>query len=382
MPKRRGNGEGTVYQRKDGRWMAQVTVGLTLEGKSKRKTFYGSTRKEAVGKMAEVLHEIKAGSYIEPSIMTLGLWVEKWLEAYKKPTIRVTTYEGYQITAKTHIVPLLGMVKLKDLQPSMLQEFYNKKSQEGLSASYVRHMHVIIRGALKQAQREGLINRNVAEAAAPPKLNGNSKMNILTAGQLKLLMDRTRNDKLGSAYILAINTGLRRGELLGLTWDCVDLKKSTITVKQQLLMINGRPALEYSTKSQAGKRVLPISEHVNNYLKRYKIKQVEERMLMGKDYQDHGLVFCKEDGSPLNPKNFTKHFQIKLKKMTLPKIRFHDLRHSHASLLLAQGVHPKVVQERLGHSSITVTLDNYSHLVPGMQEAAVAEINNLFSQSV
>lgn len=384
MGKRRGNGEGSVIKRKDGLWQASISLGYQDNGKPKRRTFYGKTRKEAVEKMEEAKQSLKQGTYVEPNKIALGDWIEKWLENYKKPNLKQSTYEGYHITAKTHIIPSLGKIPLSKLQANDLQKFYIDKLTKGrvsdgsgLTTQYVRHMHIIIRGALQQAVKENLIPRNVADATEPPAVK-HDKVTFLTEEQLQQFLSEVKNDRLSSAFILEIATGLRRGELLGLCWDSVDLEKGIITIRRQLLSLKDGLKLEDTTKTKSGKRSIPIPANVLKELKSHKVRQSKEKLQAGELYQENGLVFCKEDGTPLEPRNFTKKFQRLLKQAGLAKVRLHDLRHSHASLLLKKGIHPKIVQERLGHSSITVTLDKYSHLVPGLQEKATGLINDLF----
>lgn len=387
MPKRRGRGEGTIYKRPDGTWVGQITIGYDpVTGKVKRKSFYGKTRKEVADKMAQALQAVKDGTYIEPTQTTLGEWLDKWMTSYKKGQIKPSTYENYEIVINTHIKPALGNIPMAKLQAHMLQNFYNEKLESGradgkggLSTRMVRYIHTIIREALQQAVKEGLLIRNVADATTPPTVK-NKQMRPLTEEELLAFFDAAKDDRLFAAYVLAATTGLRRGELLGLCWDCVDLEKGIITVKRELMNLKDGLVLEETTKSKSGRRSVVLTDDAIRELKAHKRRQAQEKLLMGEAYQEHGLVFCKEDGTPLDPSWFTKHFQALLKKAGLPRIRFHDLRHTHATLLLARGVHPKIVQERLGHSSITMTLDLYSHLVPGLQEAAAATLNGLLSK--
>lgn len=387
MAKRRGNNEGTIYKRPDGTWAGQVSIGYDLvTGKLKRKSFYGKTRKEVADKIAQVLQEVRTGTYIEPAQTTFGEWLDKWLTGYKKGRLKAGTYQSYEMLADVHIKPVLGKIPLAKLQAHMLQAFYNEKLENGradgkggLSTRGVRYLHAIIRQALQQAVKEGLLARNVADATSPPTIK-NKQMRPLTEEELLAFFGVARNDRLFAAYVLAATTGLRRGELLGLCWDCVDLEHGVITVQRQLLVLKDGLSLEETTKSKSGRRSIVLTGDAVRELKTYRKRQLQEKLLLGEAYQDNGLVFCKEDGSPLRPEEFTKRFQRHLEKAGLPKVRLHDLRHTHASLLLARGVHPKVVQERLGHSSITMTLDLYSHLTPGLQEAAAATLNGLLSK--
>ncbi len=243
----------------------------------------------------------------------------------------------------------------------------------------VRYLHAVIRQALQQAVKEGLLTRNVADATSPPTVKS-KQMRPLTEEELLKFFEVAKDDRLFAAYVLAATTGLRRGELLGLCWDCVDLDNGVITVQRQLLVLKDGLSLEETTKSKSGRRSVSLTDDAIRELKAYRKRQAQEKLLMGEAYRDNGLVFCKEDGTPIDPREFTKRFQRWLAKAGLPKVRLHDLRHTHASLLLARGVHPKVVQERLGHSSITMTLDLYSHLTPGLQEAAAATLNGLLGK--
>jgi integrase len=387
LAKRRGNGEGSIYRRPDGTWTGQISIGYDpVTGKLKRKSFYGKTRKEVADKIAQALQELRNGTYIEPAQTTFGEWLDKWMTGYKKGQLKTSTYQNYEIIIDVHIKPALGKIPMAKLQAHMLQNFYNEKlaagradGKGGLSTRMVRYFHAIIRQALQQAVKEGLLPRNPADATSPPTIK-NKQMRPLTETELLTFFEAAKGDRLFAAYVLAATTGLRRGELLGLCWDCVDLEHGVITVQRELLVLKDGLSLEETTKSKSGRRSITLTNDAIRELRKWKARQAQEKLLLGEAYQDGGLVFCKEDGTPLDPRDFTKRFQRHLEKAGLPKVRLHDLRHTHASLLLARGVHPKVVQERLGHSSITMTLDLYSHLVPGLQEAAAATLNGLLGK--
>lgn len=390
---KRGNNEGTIYRRPDGRWCGQATVGTDpATGKPKRKTFYGKTRQEVAAKLTEALQKVQAGTYLEPATITLGQWLDKWMTEYKKGQLRPLTYQSYMGTIERHVKPALGRIPLAKLQAHMIQSFYNEKltsgrkdGRGGLSTREVRYFHAIIHGALEQAVKEGLLARNVAAATSPPTVK-NKPMRPLTEDELLAFLAAAREERFFAAYLLAATTGLRRGELLGLCWDSVDLTGGALVVQRQLLPLKNDEGkltvvLDDATKSQSGRRSIALTEDAVCALKAHRKKQLEEKLLLGPAYQDHGLVFCNEDGTPLDPRSFTRRFQRVLEKAGLPKVRLHDLRHTHASLLLSRGVHPKVVQERLGHASITMTMDLYSHLFPNLQEAAAATLNGLVEKS-
>ncbi len=414
MGKRRGNKEGSVVKRKtcrackkitsssnnenlilcrvcgaelpkEGTWMAQATTGFDPKtGKAKRRTFYGKTRKEAVEKMQDVLHDLKDGVYIEPSTCTFGEWLDKWLFEYKKGKLKTHTFESYETLINVHIKPALGGLLMAKIQANQLQEFYNQKLKDGrsdgkggLSTRMVRYLHAVIRQALQQAVKEGLLPRNMADATEPPTIKS-KQMRPLTEEELLIFLGEAKEDRLFAAYVLAATTGLRRGELLGLCWDCVNLDQGVVTVRRQLIPLKKQLVLEETTKSKSSKRAVSLSDDAIRELKAHKTSQEKEkRWLNSAVYLDQNLVFAREDGTYLDPSEFTKRFQRHLKRANLPKVRLHDLRHTHASLLLARGIHPKVVQERLGHSSISMTLDLYSHLTQGMQEAAATSLNGL-----
>lgn len=385
--KRRGDGEGTIYKRSDGRWAGQVSLGYDAAGKRIRKSFVRATRREVAEEIAKALQEVQAGTYIEPTTYTLGRWLDKWLTEYKKPQLKLSTYESYERLVEGHIKPELGHIPLAKLQAHMVQSFYNEKLESGrsdgeggLSTRTVRYLHVIIRQAIEQAVREGILPRNVADATSPPVVR-NKPMRPLTEDELMKFFEAAQDDRLFPAFVVAATTGLRRGELLGLCWDSVELDSATIIVQRQLSVLQEGLILENTTKSERGRRSIALTDDAVRQLRIHRKRQAEERLLLGETYQDQSLVFCKEDGTFIDPRNFTKHFQRILGEAGLPKVRLHDLRHTHASLLLARDVHPKIVQERLGHSSITMTLDLYSHLAPGLQEAAAATLNGLLRQT-
>jgi len=386
--RKRGHGEGTIYYREsDGYWCSQITIGTDPKtGKPKRKTFYGRTRKEVAEKLTKAKQTLSDGLYIEPSKATLGQWLDKWLTEYKKPQLKPSTYQSYEFWINAHIKPDLGEAPLEKLQPHILQKFYNDKlksgrrdGEGGLSTRVVRYFHAIIRQALEQAVKEGILPRNVADATNPPTIQ-HKPMRPLAEEELLKFFEAAKDDRYFAGYVLAATAGMRRGELCGLCWDCVDLEQGTVTVRRQLLVLKDGLSLEDTTKSKRGRRSIALTNDAIRELKAHRRRQAQERLLMGQAYQDNNLVFAREDGTPTDPRNFTKRFQRILKRAGLPKVRLHDLRHTHASLLLSRGVHPKIVQERLGHSSISMTLDLYSHLAPGLDEAAAATLNGLIKE--
>jgi integrase len=382
---RRAHGEGSIYKRGDS-YFGQVSLGEDpITGKRIRRTFSGSTKKAVAAKMRKARAEWKkrGNQTIDPAKVTLGQWLDKWLEEYKRPQIKHYTFATYEMLIRVHIKPALGDVALAKLQPHMLQAFYNEKLESGrqdgtggLSTKTVRHMYAIISQALRQGVQEGFLLRNVADATNPPTVK-TKPMEPLTEEQLQIFFNSAKDDRYFPGYLLAATTGMRRGELCGLCWDSVDLKEGVVIVQRQMTVLKEGLSLDDTTKSRAGRRSVVLTDDAVRELKAHRRRQLEERLLMGEAYRDQGLVFCKEDGTPTDPREFTKRFQRLLRAAGLPKVRLHDLRHTHASLLLSRGMHPKIVQERLGHSSITMTLDLYSHLAPGLDRQAAESLNGL-----
>ena len=273
------------------------------------------------------------------------------------------------------------------LQANMLQTFYNEKLENGradgkgaLSTRMIRYFHAIIKQALDQAVKEGILPRNVSDATSPPSMQ-TKPIKPLTEDELLVFLEASKKDRLFAAYLLAATTGLRRSELLGLCWDCVDLEGGSITVKRSLIPLASGLHLQESTKSKSGKRNIALTDDAIRELKAHKRRQAQERLMMGEAYEDSGLAFCKEDGTFLRPENFVKAFQKRLAENGLPQIRLHDLRHGHATLLLQRGIPAKMVSERLGHSSITITLDLYSHVSPEMAKMAAESLNGLMAKA-
>lgn len=385
MPKHRGHNEGSVYQRPDGRWVGQITTGYTPEGKPKRATFYGKTKKEILEKLNEAKHQVNNGTYVEPSRETVGHWLSTWLTEYVKPHVRPTTRDNYAQTIRKYMIPEIGHIQLRQLTPTHLQKLYNDLLARGLSNRTVRLVHTIAHASLKQALENGLVARNVADATKPPRPQ-KQEMRVLSPEEEARFLEVIEEDRLGTAFLLDLATGLRRGELLALRWSDVDLKEGTIHVNRTIVRVvadNGpaKTALVYQEpKTKHGRRAVPIPEALLPELKAHKARQAQEKLLLGPAYEDNGLVFCAEDGRPLDPASFGKHFAKLAAKAGISGATLHSLRHTYATRLLEANEHPKVVQELLGHSNIAMTLDTYSHVMPELKKAAAAKLNGLFTK--
>lgn len=385
---KRGNGEGYIKERPDGRWEARVSLGINLRtNKPMRKSFYGKTKKEILKKLNEVKLQLSTGTLVTNSKLTLGEWLDNWLNIYPKNNVRIGTWESYETYIRVHIKPTLGSIPLKDLRPMHLQNLYNEKLVSGrvktggkLSPKTVGYIHVVIHMALEQAVKENLVTNNVARLVKKPK---QTKHEIcpLTVEQMKAFLSEAKNHRFYVPFLLECHTGLRRGELLGLRWRDINIEKKTISVNQSLIRTRQKGLVMSDPKTEKSKRTIPISEEVIAVLKGHKANQNQNKLLAGNGYNNSDLVFCNNIGNPIDPRNFTEQFERVLKQANLPRVRFHDMRHSHATMLLLHNVQPKVVQDRLGHSTISMTMDTYSHILPGMQEEATEKVSRALKQN-
>ena len=363
---RRGNGEGTISKRtSDGRWEGKYTI-HTVNG-PKRKTVYGKKKSEVARKLTRAIADADGGLVFDAENMTVGEYLERWLEDSVRGTVRQSTYETTGHMVRPHLVPALGRVKLKTLSPAHVRALYRDRLDAGLSTATVRKIHAVLHKALKAAVGDGLIPRNVCENVKPPKLES-KEMRPLSADEARTLLDAARDNRLEALYVLAVTTGMREGELLGLKWADADLASPTgsLRVKRTLTRHGGRVALG-EPKTKKSRRTVRLTPRAVESLRSHRARQAEEKLKAGSLYDDQGLVFAGEGGRLINPSNLRKRsFLSLLKRAGLAGITFHDLRHTCASLLFQRNVHPKFVQELLGHSSVSITLDTYSHMLPGM----------------
>ncbi len=268
-----------------------------------------------------------------------------------------------------HITPSLGRVKLASLNAAHLQGLYRSKPEAGLSPRTMRYIHAVMHRALKKALRWGLVLRNVSEAVDPPKPQ-KEKIKPLSRDEARRLLEAARGDRLEALYVLAVHCGLRQGKLLGLRWEDIDLNAATLRVRRALTTAKDGPRF-VTPKTAKSRRTVKLNRQAVEALKRHHDRQFEESTRLAGEWRDYGLVFATATGTPINPRNLTgRSFKPLLKQPGLPDIRFHDLRHTCATLLLGSGVHPKLVQEPLGHATIAITLDTYLHVLPGMGDQA------------
>jgi len=376
MTMRRGPGEGTIRERTPGQWEARITV-ATVDGHQQRRSVYGRSRSEVRAKLIELNRAKAAGLSIEGGRQTFGVFLEKWLDTVVSHRVRSTTFRRYQQLVNLHVVPIIGSVPLAKVTGQHLADMYADRLAAGQSARSVEQMHSVLHSALKQAVRWELVGRSAADLVSPPRPK-RPEIRALTAEQTSVLLDAAVGDPLEALYVLAIMTGMRQGELLGLTWGAVDLPGGRLEVRASL---DRRSAGDWSLedpKSSRSRRRIELSPEAVVALRAHRARQAEARLLVGSDWQDHDLVFADAWGAPLDGSHVTgRDLRLLLVRAGLPRIRFHDLRHTFATLQLANGTHPKVVQEILGHSTIALTLDVYSHVTPTMHRDAADTMSRL-----
>jgi integrase len=376
MSSKRGQNEGSIYRRADGRWAGAVSLGYK-GGKRYRKAIYGKTRAEVRRKVAAAQRAAEQGLPLGSERQTLSQFLRDWLEHSVKPSTRPRTHASYAQLVRLHIEPELGRVPLAKLSPQQVQQLMNRKLASGLSPRTVRYIRAVLRRALNQALKWGLVPRNVATLVEAPKSEA-CEIRPLDPHQARRLLEALRGDRAEALYSVALAVGLRLGEALGLRWDAVDLDAGVLVVRSQLQRLEGKLRLTERKTSRARRTIhLPVA--VVEALRRHRIRQFEERLLAGERWTETGLVFTSTIGTPCDARNVTRHLALVLDRAGLPHVRFHDLRHTCASLLLAQNVHPRVVMEILGHSQIALTMNTYSHVMPTMQEEAASRMDAVLS---
>jgi len=370
---RRKQGEGSVYQRKDGRWVAEFRL-----DDGKKKQLYRKTEKEAHVALRKALHEKEQGTLATGPQQAIKGYLEHWLEQVYRPTARnVGTYNLYRTIVYNHLIPLLGHIRLQKLTPQQVQAFYALKIKEGLSPNRVRTFHAVLHKALDNAVKWGLIGKNVCDLVTAPS-QVRREIQPLTQEQAKCLLQVVHEHRLEALLTLALVTGMRKGELLGLHWQDIDFNTGSLQVKRTVSRVGKFGLVVSEPKSARSRRKIVLPTFVLEILEQHRAYQKILRLQAIPLWKEGDIVFSNIYGGYVEPANLHEHFKHILKKAGLPNIRFHDLRHSAATILLEMGVHPKVVQELLGHSTISTTIDIYSHVLPSMQQEAANKLDELF----
>jgi integrase len=340
------------------------------------------TRKEARDALLEAQAALRSGTFVEPSKRTVGSYLlEECLPDNQPPRLRPSSYANYTIYTRTHVVPRLGDIELQRLTPSNLSAFYRalltnaRRDGQGLAPKTVRNIHAMLHRALRDAVRLGYLVRNVADAVTPPR-GPSPEMQVWTPEELRTFLTHARQDRLYALWLLVATTGMRRAELAGLRWVDVELDEGRASPRRPRVVVNY--AVEVSEpKTAKGRRSVALDALTVAALREHKERQAEDQAEVGPGWQDSGLVFTRPDGAPIHPDLISDWFERLAREAGLPKIRLHDVRHSYASAALAAGIPAKIVSERLGHATIQITLDTYSHVLPGLDAQAAETVARL-----
>ena len=373
---RRGNNEGSIYKRADGRWAAVVSLGWQ-DGGRKRKTFYGRTRREVQEQLTIALRAHLQGLPVASERLSLGRFLDSWLVDSVKATVRPRTLQSYTELVRIHLGPGLGRIPLSKLTPQDVQRLINRKLAAGLSPRRVQYIHAVLRRALGQAEKWGLVARNVAKLVNAPRVV-QAEIDPFTPGEARAFIQAIRGERLEALYALAITTGMRQAELLGLFWSDVDLDKRELAIRTTLQRINGEFQF-LEPKTARSHRILALPDMVVESLRAHKGRQIGEKLQVGPDWEELDLVFTAPNGGPLSDRVVRTRFYRILEAAGLRRQRFHDLRHSCASLMIAQGVQSREVMETLGHSTIVMTLNRYGHIFPNARRETAEKMGQILS---
>ena len=375
---RTAQGSGTIRQRKDGRWEARYTAGRDPgTGKQVQRSIYGATEKEVLQKLQRVQVSITDGTYTEPSRITVGQWLDIWTKEYLGG-VKANTKISYTATCKNHIKPDLNAVKLLSLSAHTIQASYNKLqkgtgNKKGLSPKTIKNIHGVLHKALQQAVKIGYLRFNPADAVELPRIVKKA-IQPLDDEATTAFLTAVQGHKWEAVYLVTIFTGMRQGEVLGLTWSCIDFKRGSILIDRQLQKNRSTGQYELvTTKNDKSRRITP-APFVMEALKGQRRQQAEGRLMAGDLWNDTELVFTNEFGRNLAPVTVYKHYKKIVDSIGIPESRFHDLRHSYAVAAIQSGDDIKTVQETLGHHTAAFTLDTYGHVTERMKQESAARM--------
>jgi integrase len=369
MTKKRGNKEGSIFKQSNGGWRGQVSH----EGHRQSKTF--PTQRECIDWVRKNRNQISDGMSYASTQLTLGEYLDGWL-INKKATRRYATWVHYEWLARGFIIPVLGDMKLKDLRASHIQELYNHLLKSGTGIPTIRKIHAVMNCAMNQAVKQEVIIRNPVNLVDPPQ-KPHHEMVILSETQISQLLVAAKYHRLEALFHLAITSGMRESELLGLKWKDLDWVKQTVKVERQLERPHGDGIQFTQPKTTNGKRSIKLGCKSIEVLRNHYDRQQEERITAGASWEEHDLIFPTKVGMPIHQRSIMRSFKLLLLEAGLPPFRFHDLRHTAASLLLNNGVPVIIVSRRLGHARASITSDVYGHLLPNMQDEAAELIDDL-----
>lgn len=372
---------GQIIKRGERNYIVRIFTGRDAKGKRRylNKTIRG-TKKDAEAYLSKTLAAMSTGTFIEPSSLTVEEYLDKWLKSAARPRVSERTADGYDALLERYIRKPLGHKRLDKLQPLDIQKVYGEMLARGLSARYVRHVHSVLHNALKQAVKWNMLFRNPASLVELPKVP-HKERRVLSPEEAVLFLQTADDMPFGLLFEFALLTGMRPEEYLALQWTDIDFERGTAVVRRALIQHKKKWSFE-EPKTARSRRTVSLPTPLVQKLISHKRRQAEQRLFLGATWQAFDLVFCSETGTPLSIPNLTyRYFRPILEKAGLPRIRLYDLRHSCATLLLIAEENPKIVSERLGHSTIVLTLDTYSHVLSTMQQQATAKLERmLYSQ--
>lgn len=382
---KRGNGEGSVCRRPDGRWQGSITIGRDDRGRLIRKYFYGKTRKETSEKLNRAIEELRDNRFINKSDNpTVEQWCHEWLWSYKRNSVKQKTFDQYETILRTHIIPDIGDIRLADLKTMHIQRIINKMYDSGLSHRTIEVMKIVMHAALKQAQRNKLVSENVCENVVLPRKQP-KRIRVLNEDEQTKLIAALKDNYIGRGLLFALYTGMRRGEVLALKWSDYDKNEKTISITKALSRVRtynkdgNKTMLTVTTpKTDTSIRTVPLIDKAVELLAEHKRKQERYMELVGDYYTDNDLIFSSSRGDYLDPGNFNRKLNKTVKKIGIAQISPHALRHSFATRGLEAEVSLKAMQELLGHSSITVTGDIYTHILKEQKRKEISKLNDVF----
>lgn len=371
---RRGKGEGTIRRRSDGRWEAIVDVGVDANGKRRRRSIYATTRRDVQEKLAATLHAQDVGTLSDARGETLGAFLARWLQDVQ---VRDSTRRHYRRNLELHVMPALGRIPLARLTAADINGLLQAKMRTTLSARSVHHVRAVLVNALGDAEKWGLVSRNVARLTDAPRVP-TYEQRFLTTEEARAFLAAASGDRLEALYVLTLLTGLREGEALGLRWSDVDLETRTLRVTHALARIPGKGLQLVEPKTRSSLRALPLPDLALRALRAHRARQIEERLATGDRWQDLGFVFATYEGRPLQATHMLEGFRrVRAAAGIDERLRFHDLRVSTATAMLAQGIAQRVVMEQLGHSTLAMT-QHYTKVVPQLMRDAAAAMDRAF----
>jgi integrase len=376
MSDRAASGESSIYKDEAGRWHGYVSMGLKENGRRDRRHVSGARRSDVVAKVRALEAKRDAGTAEAAGrAPTVGDWLDHWLEHIAPRRVRARTLESYEALVRLHLRPGLGHHRLDRLQPEHLEQLYGSLLEDkGLSPATVLRLHRVLSRALRVAMQRGKIARNVATLVDPPAVKRSTAALPLTVDEARRVLQAAEQGRNSARWTVALAVGLRQSEALGLRWSDIDLDVGTLTVRRGLHRVAGKGLVYEEPKAERSRRTLALPAQLVEALRRHRVVQLEEREAAGSLWEEHDLVFAQVTGRPLDKRSDWEAWKALLKRAAVREVRLHDGRHTAATLLLSEGVHPRVVMELLGHSQMRTTTDTYSHVMPALAKEAAAKM--------